>query len=152
MARKEKVFTATFGRDAGKKFQISEMSAYQAESWASRAVIAILNTGNQVDFDGITQLDPQYGMLGMVGKAYNMLTGIKPETALPLWNELMSCVRFIPSGGEPRDLLSTGDVEDIEEPVTIMQLKKEVFKLHTDFLSSVAGLMSPKQENQSQES
>ena len=48
MARKETTFIADTGRDAGKEFLITEMSASQAENWAFRVILAIGNAGIEI--------------------------------------------------------------------------------------------------------
>ena len=48
MARKEASFTAESGRDKGKQFLITEMSASQAENWAIKVILAIGNAGIEI--------------------------------------------------------------------------------------------------------
>ena len=48
MARKTTTFIATDGRDKGKRFLITEMSAYQSEEWAARALFAVMHSGVEV--------------------------------------------------------------------------------------------------------
>ena len=45
MARRTETFTATYGRDAGKSFTLTEMPADQAERWAIRALLALAGAG-----------------------------------------------------------------------------------------------------------
>jgi hypothetical protein len=144
--RKTKTITISQeGRDKGKKFLITEMSAFHADNWASRAIVAVLNAGNEIDIDPRMGIG---GMLGMVQKVYSMLQGIKPEVAIPLWDELLQCIQVIPSNGEARELIINDDGGDIEEWRTYMALKKEAFMLHVDFFKGGAGLTSPSTENQ----
>ena len=141
MARKTKIVTISReGRDKGKKFLITEMSAFAAENWATRALLAIANASNDLPIDALSHIDPNDGFLAFAAIGYEALHGAKPDVAIPLWNELLSCVEYQEESGS-RPILDQS--EDIEEPLTIMQLKKEVFFLHVDFLKSVAG--SPSQ-------
>ena len=142
MAIKTAHLTLDKGRDAGKRFQIKEMPAAQADNWAMRALFALANGGVDLGFD------PRMGMAAMAGFALNALGKVDPNVGIPLLNELLECVDIVPSGGAPRTLdLSLNDIEDF---ANIWVLRKEVFALHTDFLQGVLGLTSesgaPKQE------
>ena len=48
MARKESSLVADIGRDKGKQFLITEMSASQAENWAIKAILAVGNAGIEI--------------------------------------------------------------------------------------------------------
>ena len=131
MALKTAQLTLDKGRDAGKKFEIKEMPAAQADNWAMRALFALANGGVDLGFD------PRMGMAAMAGFALNALGRVDPAVGIPLLNELLECVSIVPSGGIPRSLdLSLNDIEDF---ANLWVLRKEVFKLHTDFLQSVLG-------------
>lgn len=135
MALKSKQITIENGRDKGRVFLITEMSAAHADNWAMRALLALANNG--VDLGGIS---PQQGMIGMVGATLGALGKVKPEDAIPLLNELLDCVQIIPEGGQPRPL--NMDFNDVEDFTTLWRLRKEVFALHTDFLQHAFGLTS----------
>ena len=139
MALKTKQITIEHGRDKGRVFLITEMSAAHADNWAMRALIALANGG--VDLGG---LSPQQGMMGMAGVALDALGRLKADDAIPLLNELLDCVQIIPEGGRPRPLnLDFGDVEDF---TTLWRLRKEVFALHTDFLQHAFGKTTESEE------
>ena len=87
MALKSKQITIENGRDKGRVFLITEMSAAHADNWAMRALLALANSG--VDLGGIS---PQQGMISMVGATLGALGKVKPEDAIPLLNELLDCV------------------------------------------------------------
>ena len=135
MALKSKQITIEHGRDKGRVFLITEMSAAHADNWAMRALIALANGG--VDLGG---LSPQQGMMGMAGVALDALGRLKADDAIPLLNELLDCVQIIPEGGQPRPL--NMDFNDVEDFTTLWRLRKEVFALHTDFLQHAFGLTS----------
>ena len=132
MALKTKQITIEHGRDKGRVFLITEMSAAHADNWAMRALIALANGG--VDLGG---LSPQQGMMGMAGVALDALGRLKADDAIPLLNELLDCVQIIPEGGKPRPL--NMDFNDVEDFTTLWRLRKEVFALHTDFLQHAFG-------------
>lgn len=132
MALKTKQITIENGRDKGRVFLITEMSAAHADNWAMRALIALANGG--VDLGG---LSPQQGMMGMAGVALDALGRLKADDAIPLLNELLDCVQIIPEGGQPRPL--NMDFNDVEDFTTLWRLRKEVFALHTDFLQHAFG-------------
>ena len=132
MALKTKQITIENGRDKGRVFLITEMSAAHADNWAMRALIALANGG--VD---LGDLSPQQGMMGMVRVALDALGRLKADDAIPLLNELLDCVQIIPEGGKPRPL--NMDFNDVEDFTTLWRLRKEVFALHTDFLQHAFG-------------
>jgi len=124
MARKETTFVADTGRDAGKQFLITEMSASQAENWAFRVILAIGNAGIEIP-EGLAA----QGMSGLLAIGYMNLLKIPFEAAEPLLNEMMDCVQIIPSVNVKRKLFE----DDIEEVITRLQLRKSIWDLHMDF-------------------
>lgn len=128
MARSTIDWTATARRDAGKKFRLTEMPSWQAEKWALRAFMALARSGVEVP-DDVQAL----GLAGIAQLGFKALAGASFEEAEPLLDEMMTCVRVISSAGHERDLLP----DEIEEVATRLQLRAEIFKLHTDFSSPV---------------
>jgi hypothetical protein len=124
MARKESTFVADIGRDKGKQFHITEMSASQAESWAFRVILAIGNAGIEIPDNLASQ-----GMAGLMAVGYMNLLKIPFEAAKPLLDEMMGCVQIIPSANMKRALIE----DDIEEVKTRLLLRKAVWDLHMDF-------------------
>lgn len=127
MARKTCDFVATEGRDKGKNFRITEMSAAQAEAWAARAILALL--GNNAELpDGS---DSSFATIAEIG--LKALSGLQWPVLEPLLAEMMDCVQVVPDRTKQyltRPLIE----EDVEEVATRLQLRAEVWKLHTDFL------------------
>ena len=124
MARKETTFIADTGRDTGKQFIITEMSASQAESWAFRVILAVGNAGIEIP-EGLAS----QGMAGLMAIGYMNLLKIPFDAAKPLLDDMMGCVQIVPSSSIRRALIE----EDIEEVVTRLQLRKAVWSLHMDF-------------------
>lgn len=116
------------GRDAGKTFRITELSASAAEDWAIRALMAIARGGVEIP-DGIPQ-----SLAGIAILGFKALAGMDPTIAKPLLDEMMSCVQVLTSSGVARRPME----EDIEEVATRMQLRKEVFEVHTGFFARAA--------------
>ncbi len=136
MARKELVHVITAeGRDKGKIFHLKEMPASKAEAWAFRLFLALANTS--------VQLPPNLTALGFAGVAQlgiRMLSGLKWEAAKPLLEEMFECVQIQRDPGTLFLVKPTDD--DIEEPATRVELRVEVWKLHTDFLKAAASSTS----------
>lgn len=128
--RKTEEWTATDGRDAGKRFLITEMSSAASERWARRALHCMGKSG--------VDIPPELLFAGMAAVA---VIGLRALVAAPtvdvdaLMDEMMDCVQII----EPA-LTRKPTEDDIEEPLTIVRLRDEVFKLHTGF--SLAGVLS----------
>lgn len=140
MARKTAVFTAAEGRDAGKRFRLTEMPAAKAESWAIRVMLAMGKAGIDLPdafksqglagLVAILQDDDMAGVLltAVKGAVLLNLLRIDAADALPLLEEMMGCVQRIEERLE-RDLVES----DIEEVSTRLKLRSAVWNLHTDF-------------------
>lgn len=125
MSLKTKTVTIEKGRDKGKKFEITEMPVAKIDNWAMRVLLALAGADVEV-------AEANEGMMGLAKVAFAALGKIPPAVAIPLMDELLECVQFIPDGGSPRPLdLELGDVQDF---TSIWILRKEVFNLHIDFL------------------
>jgi hypothetical protein len=120
MARKEIIWTAPFGRDKGKKFQITEMSARAGHAWATRLLLALMGSGVEIDEDIASR-----GLAGLATVALSAVGKVQSEVALPLMDELLSCVQSV----QERATRPWID-DDFEEVATIFQLQKAVFDLH----------------------
>lgn len=137
MARSTANFTVQDqGRDNGKVFVLTELPASKAESWAMRAILALMAGGVELP-EGFDRL----GMAGMAEVGIKALSGLKWEVAEPLLAEMWQCVQIMPDPSKPhvvRNLIE----EDIEEIATRIKLRAEVWKLHTGFLKAVAPSIS----------
>ncbi len=136
MARLTVNYTVTdAGRDCGKVFVLTEMSADKGEAWATKGLLMLIN--------GNVNFPPNFANLGMAGMAevgLQALTGLKYETVRPLLDEMMECVKVMPDTSRPhvvRDLIP----EDIEEIVTRVKLRGAIWNLHADFFKAVAPLL-----------
>lgn len=140
MARKTNKVTITApGRDRGKTFVLTEMSADKGERWALRALLALSRGGIEVPpgmFDqgwiGLANFLPYALVIGL-----RSLHGSQWTEVEPLLDEMMECVRFAPPGynGDERLLqtLFPGDNSQVEEIATRLHLRKEVLQLHVNF-------------------
>lgn len=138
MARKTAQYTVTDNnRDNGKTFLITEMPAAQAEAWAMRAILALME--GKVDLPEGFELS---GMAGIAQIGIKALAGLRWEVAEPLLDEMFKCVQAMPNPANPQ-LVRNLIAEDIEEVSTRMKLRLEVWKLHTAFLQTVDNLKSP---------
>jgi hypothetical protein len=133
MARKTATVTITDeGRDLGKVFALHEMAATQAEDWAVRVFLALAKGGIEIP-DNVAGR----GLAGVAAMGFGALKGMSYSDAKPLLDEMMTCIKIIPDRSKPsyeRDLVEN----DIEEVATRVNLRIELYKLHTDFL--VAGV------------
>ena len=130
-------------RDIGKVFLLTEMAASKAERWAMRALIALMKSGMKISDD-----EKKMGLSTMAEKGFETLQGVMldPKDVEPLMDELMSCVQFY----DEHTKISRGLFEeDIEEVMTRVELKKEVFYLHTGFLRAAGIQKSPARAAQS---
>lgn len=124
------------GRDCGKVFVLTEFPASKAESWAMRAILALMAGGVEVpeNFD-------KMGMAGMAEMGIRALSTLEWDVAEPLLNEMWDCVQVMPDSSKPHVVRKLIE-EDIEEITTRMKLRAEVWNLHTGFLKAVAPSLS----------
>lgn len=122
--RRTEIVEITEGRDAGKKYQITEMSAEAAEWWAFRALQAIASS--EVD------LNLQAPLAELARTGLKALASVSPAQAKPLLDEMISCVQIlVPATQKPRAMMD-GDIEDVK---TRFLLRKAVMELHMGFSS-----------------
>lgn len=131
MARRTKVVTidAEKGRDHGKTFLVTEMPAEAAEWWAIRALQGILGANPDFDIDIFSA-----PLAKIAGFAFVGLARIPAEQLKPLMDEMKGCVSVLLPDGKTTRALLPNDVEDF---MTWVELRKEVFEVLTGF--SVGG-------------
>jgi hypothetical protein len=143
MARKELVLTITAeGRDKGKRFFIRELSAMRATRWADRALLALMHSGLELPDDVAGT-----GMAGIAAMGLRALSRLSFEEAEPLMNEIMACCQIMPDPAHP-DVRRAMIEDDIEEVMTIWQLRQEVLMLHLGFsMSASPSTLTPRTNN-----
>ena len=113
-------------RDGGKRYLITEMSARAAEDWVVRAFLAI----NAAGID-ISDQARAAGAASVISEGMAGFMRMKPADAMPLLDEMMTCVQiFDATHGQYRNLDFDDDIEEI---ATRFQLRGEVIELHTGF-------------------
>lgn len=128
MARRDVLITIDAdGRDKGRVYKITEMSASQAEMWAARLLLAMAKSGVDLPSDIASA-----GMAGVAAAGVRALAGIDYADAKPLLDEMMGCVSYVPEPSVPSRVRGLIE-DDIEEVATRVRLRMEVFKLHTGF-------------------
>jgi hypothetical protein len=135
MARKTKTIQIDEeGRDRGKIFVITELPASQAERWATRALLSLARSG--VDLPNNIA---SAGMAGIAVAGFQALAHINFEDLQPLMDEMFTCIRIQRDRKHP-DMTFPLLEDDIEEITTRLNLRAEVFTLHTGF--SMPGVQS----------
>lgn len=127
MRKEAKVLIARENRDKGKLFLIREMPTMKAEKWAIRTFLALASSGVEIPKEV-----SDAGMAGIASLGIKALGYIKFQEAEPLLDEMIACVSIIPDPNNHavvRNLVES----DIDEVTTLLQLRKEVFELHTGF-------------------
>lgn len=130
MRKSKEVVIQIPGRDQGKKFILTEMSARQAERWADRAWLELAHSA--------IDLPPGIERGGMSGIAEiaRLMGNLKFPELAPLMDELLGCVQIVPDPSRPlpRPLMDSGaEGDDIEEVSTRQLLRQEVCALHLNF-------------------
>lgn len=124
------------GRDKGKLFRITEMPAERVEDWGLRFFLGLARAGFEVP-EEIKDM----GMRGLAIIGLRGLGGLTYEDAKILMDDMMECVTIVRDQSHPETASALLD-GDIEEVSTRVQLRKEVFELHTGFSVADAGQKS----------
>ena len=120
------------GRDEGKTFLLTEMSARQGEEWAMKVLLALMASNVNLP-EGFENL----GMAALAQMGLKALTGLKWEVLEPLLAEMFENIEIIPDAAKThvhRSLIE----DDIEEILTRVKLRAEVWNLNMGFLAAVA--------------
>ena len=125
-------YIAQHGKDAGKQFEITKMSADDAEWFAIRAFLALGSSGVEVPED--IQSAGTYGMLKL---GISGFLKIKPDVLKPLLDEMMETVKYIPDPATPmvKRNYSSGIIEDVR---TKFEIRKTILSFNTDFFDAAA--------------
>jgi hypothetical protein len=128
MARRNVTVTITAeGRDIGKAFLITELSASQAEEWGARTMNCISKATG-----GIDEKMLEAGLSGLTAVMVSAFARSNWSEIKPLLDEMFTCIRFIPNPAKPE--VTRGLIEDdIEEVSTRLKLREEVLGLHLNF-------------------
>lgn len=129
--RKELDFVAQDGRDAGRVYRITEMSARQTEIFAARLLFALMNAGVEVPENG--------GLADLLGLEMSAFARLRFDQVAPLFDEMMGCVKYVPTPSMPNVVRPLID-EDIDEVSTRLKLRKAVFDLHAESLKNAVAL------------
>ena len=135
MTRKTREITITAeGRDKGKTYIITEMSALKAERWARHGLAAVAKGADMpADIENA-------GMAAWASLAVRAIANMPEDQADRMWDDLLACVAIktaVKPEGRPL-ILDVDDGDYVEEPQTILKLRMEAFDLHTGFLKTAA--------------
>ncbi|MCK6732997.1 hypothetical protein IB212_15465 [Enterobacter sp. E12] len=135
MARKEISFIVEAeGRDKGKEFLITEMSAWDADTLAQDIFRAMGDSGfSEIPADVIAM-----GCAGLATVGLSVISASSPDVARQLRDRLMSTVEIIITNEGTRQQRKVNGVIDFEEVSTIRTLLDKVFQVNFDFLT-IAG-------------
>ena len=130
MARKTETVTITEqGRDKGKTFVLTEMSAIQGERWATQALSLIAKAGADLPRGA-----EDSGMAGLAAAPLTALPVLKSlqDTSLDAWWE---CVKYQHRPNHPLQPIFQNEACQIEEIATVNLLRMKVLEMHTSFFS-----------------
>lgn len=120
------------GRDCGKVFLLTEMTARQGEEWAMKVLLALMASNVNLP-EGFENL----GMAALAQMGLKALTGLKWEVLEPLLSEMMQNIEIIPDPQKTNVHRALVE-DDIEEILTRLKLRAEVWNLNMGFLAAVA--------------
>lgn len=126
--RNTKIVSIDDGRDKGKSFLLTEMSAFRAEKWAARVLCAVVNSGMPMPDEMVGS-----GMAGIAAIGIPQVLNFRFGEFEPLMDEMLTCIQTMPDRHDPAHVLPL-DERDIDDLTTILKLRKEVLILHLGFL------------------
>ncbi len=147
MARRTKDIKITGGRDDGKVFRVTELSSDAAEWWAVRALQALAANGIDIDdikegfSDAMQVALKQKGKKAVISEYHaplaklatgglNALAKIPPESAKPLFDDMMKTVSIVLPDNTDRPMCTADVIEDIQ---TRLKLRKAFAEVHFGF-------------------
>lgn len=116
------------GRDKNKIFVLTELPCDQAERWAIRAMLGMVQSGAEISPEMIAG-----GMASLASMGVQALGGISWETLEPLLAEMFECVSYEHAHGAPLQNIFPGLNSQIEEVTTRFALRLAVLELHMGF-------------------
>lgn len=129
MARKiSRVTISAEGRDKGKTFVITELSADQGERWAIRLVQGLIQSGANISEDAL-----HAGMAGIAAVGIGAIGGVSWATLEPLLNEMFDCIQYEHKPNLPLQSIFPGVNSQIEEMATRVSLRLAWMELHLGF-------------------
>ena len=136
MSRKEIPFTVTDeGRDKGKEFIITEMSAWDADELAQD----IFRAMGDSNYTGIPADVIAMGCAGLATVGLSVLSASSPDVSRTLRERLMSTVQIVITHEGKTQMRKVNGSIDFEEVHTIRQVMDQVFKVNFDFLTIAEG-------------
>lgn len=136
MSRKEIPFIVTDeGRDKGKEFIITEMSAWDADELAQD----IFRAMGDSNYTGIPADVIAMGCAGLATVGLSVLSASSPDVSRTLRERLMSTVQIVITHEGRTEIRKVKGSIDFEEVQTIRQVMDQVFKVNFDFLTIAEG-------------
>lgn len=133
MARTVINYTVTDeGRDKAKVFVITEMAPARAEAWATRAILALMKANVDIP-EGFDRL----GMAGLAELGLKALGSLSYDVLEPLLAEMLTGVTVMPDPSKTHIVRNMID-GDIEEIMTLVKLRAEIWKLNASFFITAA--------------
>lgn len=133
MARRNEYFTVDKEcRDFSKTFCITEMAAFDAESFAIRAGLAILKSNPSLPPNMIERItDKTITFEDIAALGFGLFAGVDYHDLKPLLDDLLGCVQIIVD--KKSMIMRHLEDEDIEELSTLIELRKRALGLHINF-------------------
>lgn len=119
------------GRDAGKIYVITEMSAVAAEKWAIGMFLVLKGTAMQIP----PEIE-RFGMIAVARAGINaFLASDVDRTKLePLLDQMLTCIKRVRDPRAPEVVTPLRlELDDVEEVATLGWLRSEVLRVHTGF-------------------
>lgn len=123
-------FDGPSNRDEGKHFQITEWPAARADKWITTIGFAFNKGGGEIPID---LRAVGWEGIAIIGINTFLRGSIRSEEMIPLFDELLECVKVIRDPKFPDVVSPVVSDDDIEEVATRWWLRAEVVRVHINF-------------------
>ncbi len=135
MRKKVTVSITAEGRDKGKTFIVTEMSADAGERWATQGLYLLAQAGAEVPAGAADA-----GMAGLAATGVDFLSiaqarALQDKSLDSMWD----CIEYQHAPGHPPQKILPGEASQIEEISTRTRLREEVLRLHLSFFTVASG-------------
>lgn len=146
MGRNSKIVTVprfenTKNRDLGKVFLVTEWPAARADRWMQRVTFAFNKGAGELP---MSLKGVGWEGLAIIGINTFLRGNVSSEEMMPLFDELLDCVKLIRDPKHPDVVTDLVSDDDVQEVATRWWLRNEVVSVHVNFspLDAISRLIS----------
>lgn len=129
-----KIIEIETGRDAGKRFEITEMPVSRLEKWAARALIALFGQAVPPDMSAMAENSNALAVMSLGLKTLpSALAGLDWHRAEPLYDELLRQIAVVTAQGARVPLRPENIDNHVFDVATMFRLRYEAVAINFAF-------------------